>query len=117
MHDVDIEGSNLHSDEGARLLAACRMDHPFVAMRIDDHLKVDALEDHRLDNAGDRRVLRFDDFDILRPDDYVDTFKRAKSTVNTVKFANSTRQSLCMTPSMMLLSPIKSATNAFFGSL
>ena len=96
------------------------VNQPFIAVRCGDfHLIVDALENQVGDNALQRAFLRFYEVDVLRADDNVYRLVCSESLIDAGKFRteDSTSSSWIIRPSTMLLSPMKSATNAFSGSL
>ena len=119
MHNLDIERDYFDADFGADRNKSGGVNQPFIAAGHDIKFIVNAFKNQGGYFALQRSLRRIDQFYIFRTDDNVDRLVIAESLVDTCQRAPriSTSSSFIMVPSMILLCPIKSATNAFSGSL
>ena len=119
MHDLDIERDYFDADFGADRNKSGGVNQPFIAAGHDIKFIVNAFKNQEVTSPCSVPSRRIDKFYIFRTDDNVDRLVIAESFVDTCPTAPriSTSSSFIMVPSMILLCPIKSATNAFSGSL
>lgn len=119
MHNLDIERDYFDADFGADRNKSGGVNQPFIAAGHDIKFIVNAFKNQGGYFALQRSLRRIDQFYIFRTDDNVDRLVIAESLVDTCPTGteNLYKSSFIMVPSMILLCPIKSATNAFSGSL
>lgn len=119
MHNLDIERDYFDADFGADRNKSGGVNQPFIAAGHDIKFIVNAFKNQGGYFALQRSLRRIDKFYIFRTDDNVDRLVIAESLSTHAQRAPriSTSSSFIMVPSMILLCPIKSATNAFSGSL
>lgn len=119
VHDLDVEWNDIDSDMLPHIVEQGGVDKPFKAVCHNLDFIVDTLEDHRGDITFHKSFFRFYDLNILRADHNVhrSVISKPSSTQGIFTPRISTTLSWIIVPSMILLSPIKSATKAFVGSL
>ena len=85
LHDVYIERVDGHADNAADWLRLGGVYQPLVVDAVDGHFVVHALEYHRFHDAGELRLLRGDNFDVLRADNNVHHFVPAEALVDALE--------------------------------
>ena len=115
LHDLDVKRINLDADFGPNGNHLRGLYQPFKAICHNFHLIMNTLEDRVDQGTLEDTFLRRYQFHVLGSDDYIYGLILTETGIYTVK--TGTRRSLIMVAPMILLSPIKSATKAFSGSL
>ena len=118
-HDLDIKRIDFYSDFCSNREHIGAMNKKLIIVCENFHFIVNPFEDQICDNSVDNSFSRSNKINVLRSDYSIYRFIMTKSDVYTVPDSSEYLYDLSSTivAGRILLSPIKSATKAFCGSL